>query len=175
MAEVVAKYGPFAGMLARMPDGRKEVPALMKIHTLDSHIWIPRPIEEVFSFFSDARNLETITPPWLYFRTITPDPIVPAVGTRFEHQMRVRGIPVRWESEITAWNPPNRFVDEQRRGPYTLWRHEHRFTARDNGTDVADHVQYAVFGGSLVNRLLVAPDLRKVFDYRRRALLERFR
>jgi ligand-binding SRPBCC domain-containing protein len=147
----------------------------MKIYTLDSNVWIPRPIEEVFSFFSDAHNLEAITPPWLHFSTVTPGPIVLGVGTRFEHRLRVRGIPVHWESEITAWERPHRFVDEQRRGPYRLWRHEHRFCARDNGTEVADHVRYAVLGGSLVNRLVVAPDLRKVFDYRRRALLERFR
>jgi ligand-binding SRPBCC domain-containing protein len=147
----------------------------MKTFTLDSFIWLPRPIEEVFAFFADAHNLEVLTPPWLHFRTVTPDPVVLAVGTRFEHRLRVKGVPVRWESEIIRWDPPRRFVDEQRRGPYRLWIHEHCFASRDDGTEVSDHVEYAVPGGAAINHLLVAPDLRKVFDYRCQALLARFR
>ena len=146
----------------------------MKTFTLDSSIWLPRAIDEVFAFFADAHNLEKLTPPWMHFRTVTPDPIVLAVGTRFEHRLRVKGVPVRWESEITAWNPPRRFVDEQRRGPYRFWIHEHSFAERDGGTDVSDHVEYGVPGGAAINSLLVAPDLRKVFGYRRKMLLARF-
>jgi ligand-binding SRPBCC domain-containing protein len=148
--------------------------ARMKVFMLDSSIWLPRPIEEVFAFFADAHNLGVITPPWMHFKTVTPDPIVMAVGTRFEHRLRVRGIPMRWESEITAWDPPQRFVDEQRRGPYRFWIHEHRFAAHGGGTEVSDHVEYGVPGGAVVNSLLVAPDLRKVFEYRRKTLLQRF-
>jgi ligand-binding SRPBCC domain-containing protein len=147
----------------------------MKTFTLDRTIWLPRPTDEVFAFFSDAHNLEIITPPWMHFKTVTPDPIVLAAGTHFEHRLRVKGIPVRWESEITAWNPPHSFVDEQRRGPYRFWIHQHTFASRDNGTDVSDHVKHGVPGGALINYLLVAPDLRKVFAYRRKVLLNRFR
>jgi ligand-binding SRPBCC domain-containing protein len=146
----------------------------MKTYTFDSRIWIARPIGEVFAFFSDAHNLEVLTPSWMHFRTVTPGPIALAVGTRFEHRLRVKGLPVRWESEITAWDPPRRFVDEQRRGPYRFWRHEHRFCASAGGTQVEDHVEYGVQGGALINWLLVAPDLRKVFNYRRQKLLEVF-
>jgi ligand-binding SRPBCC domain-containing protein len=147
----------------------------MKTFTFDSTIWLPRPVGEIFAFFSDAHNLSVITPPWMHFETVTPDPIVLEVGTRFEHRLRVKGVPVRWESEITAWDPPRRFVDEQRRGPYRFWIHEHTFTSRDGGVDVSDHVKYGVPGGAPINYLLVAPDLRKVFDYRRKVLLDRFR
>jgi ligand-binding SRPBCC domain-containing protein len=146
----------------------------MKTFTLDSSIWLPRALDEVFAFFADAHNLERLTPPRMQFKTVTPDPIVMGVGTRFQHRLRVRGVPVRWESEITVWDPPRRFVDEQRRGPYRFWIHEHRFVARDGGTDVSDHVEYAIPGGTVVNTLLVAPDLRKVFEYRWKMLLERF-
>jgi len=146
----------------------------MKTFTLDSVTWLPRPIDEVFAFFADAHNLGAITPPWMHFETVTPGPIVMKAGTRFEHRLRVKGIPIRWESEITAWEPPRRFVDEQRSGPYRKWVHEHRFVAREGGTDVSDHVEYAVTGGAAVNALLVAPDLRKIFEYRRKTLLARF-
>jgi ligand-binding SRPBCC domain-containing protein len=146
----------------------------MKTHTLRSAVLIARPVEEVFAFFSDAHNLEILTPPWLHFRTVTADPIVLAVGTRFRHRIRVKGIPLRWESEITAWEPPYHFQDEQLRGPYRSWRHDHYFSARGGGTLLEDHVEYSVLGGSVINTLLVEPDLLRVFEYRRRKMLEIF-
>ncbi len=127
---------------------------------------IPRPIGQVFAFFSDARNLERITPPWLSFRVLTPEPVEMRCGTLIDYRLRIRGLPVRWQSEITAWDPPHRFVDEQRRGPYRYWRHEHVFESRGDGTLVRDCVTYRVPLGWIVNRLLVAPDLRRVFEYR---------
>jgi ligand-binding SRPBCC domain-containing protein len=146
----------------------------MKTHTLDSKIWLARPIDEVFSFFSDAMNLETLTPPWVNFHVLTPAPIKMAVGARIQYKLGLHGIPVTWESEITVWNPPHEFADEQRRGPYRRWHHEHRFAERDGGTDVVDHVEYSVLGGSLINYLFVARDVRAIFAYRRQKLAELF-
>ncbi len=146
----------------------------MKTHTLETEIWLPRPRAEIFRFFSDAGNLEVLTPPWLGFRILTPRPIEMKPGTRIEYRLKLRGLPLRWESEVTAWEPPARFVDEQRRGPYRLWIHEHRFDERDNGTLVRDRVRYAVWGGSLVNRFFVAPDLERIFAYRHKKLRELF-
>jgi ligand-binding SRPBCC domain-containing protein len=146
----------------------------MKIHHFDAKIWLPQPIAGVFSFFADAHNLERLTPPFLKFNVITPAPIVMAPGARIRYRLRLRGIPISWESEITAWEPPNRFIDEQRHGPYRLWKHEHQFAELDAGTEVVDHVEYAVWGGSIVNALFVAPDVRGIFDYRSRVLAELF-
>ena len=127
---------------------------------------IPRPRKDVFSFFSDARNLEALTPPWLGFRILTPLPIVMEPGRRIDYRIRLNGVPFRWTSEITAWNPPFRFVDEQVRGPYRRWVHEHRFEDRGGETLVVDEVSYAVWGGRVVNRLLVRRRLEQIFDYR---------
>lgn len=91
------------------------------------------------------------------------------------YRLRLHGIPLRWESEITAWEPPLRFVDEQRSGPYRLWMHEHRFLEHERGTRILDSVQYAVIGGKLINRIFVAPDLNRVFEFRRRKIAEMFR
>ena len=146
----------------------------MKASTFVSDLWLPQPLEEVFAFFADARNLQTITPAWLNFALVTPDPIQMSRGTLIDYRLRIHGIPIRWRSEITAWEPPHRFVDEQRRGPYRLWVHEHRFQARDGGTQVADNVRYAVPGGWLVNRLLVRRDVERIFQFRRQKLLELF-
>jgi len=147
----------------------------MKIHTLHSEVWIPRPREEVFAFFSRAENLEALTPRWLHFSILPPRPIAMKAGTRIRYQLRLHGIPLRWESEITAWEPPHRFVDEQRSGPYHRWIHEHQFLEHDGGTTVRDIVQYSVAGGMLVHRLFVAPDLDRIFEFRRQKVAETFR
>ena len=134
--------------------------------------WFPRPRAEVFAFFSDAANLERITPPWLRFHTLTPLPIAMRPGATIDYRLRLRGLPLRWQSEITVWDPPRRFVDEQRRGPYRSWIHEHELIERDGGTEVRDFVRYTVPGGRLVDRLIVRPDVTRIFDYRRRVLEE---
>jgi ligand-binding SRPBCC domain-containing protein len=146
----------------------------MSVFQIDREQIIPHRRAQVFAFFMDAANLETMTPPWLRFRILTPAPIVMRAGTRIDYMLRLHGIPVRWTSAITVWEPPLRFVDEQVRGPYRVWVHEHRFEEAPAGTRVIDSIRYAVPGGALVNRWLVAPDLRRVFDFRREKLSEVF-
>ncbi len=138
--------------------------------TLETRLFLPQPLTIVFSFFADAGNLEIITPPWLRFAILTPLPITMRIGARIEYRLRLRGIPMRWQSEITAWDPPHRFVDEQRRGPYRKWVHEHTFAERDGGSEVSDFVRYTAPGGRLVNSLLVRRAVRRIFEYRIRAL-----
>ena len=142
----------------------------MRTFELASEVLLPRPLAEVFPFFADARNLERLTPPWLRFRVLTPGRIEMRRSATIDYRLRLRGVPIRWRSEITAWEPPFRFVDEQRRGPYRLWIHEHRFEERAGRTLASDHVRYAVPGGRLVDRLLVRPDLDRIFKYRRDVL-----
>ena len=76
--------------------------------TLTSEQWLPRPVSEVFPFFADAGNLDALTPPWLRFEILTPRPIPMRVGALIEYRLRLHGIPLRWRSEITAWEPPHR-------------------------------------------------------------------
>ena len=80
--------------------------------------WLPTPLEETFAFFAEARNLERITPPFLSFRIVTPGLIEMYPGALIDYQLRVRGFPIGWQTEITAWDPPNGFTDVQLRGPY---------------------------------------------------------
>jgi ligand-binding SRPBCC domain-containing protein len=131
-------------------------------------------VEEVFPFFADAFNLQELTPPFLEFRVATPPPIPMAAGTRIDYRLKLRGIPLRWQSEITAWDPPRRFVDEQRRGPYRLWIHEHKFTPERGGTLVEDEVAYDELGGALVHALFVRRDVARIFAYREERLRARF-
>ena len=113
----------------------------MKEFSFQTELWLPRPREEVFSFFADAHNLQTITPPWVRFEVLTPKPVQMKPGALIDYRIRVHGLPIRWRTEITEWNPPHRFVDVQIRGPYTLWHHTHSFEERDHGTLCRDHVR----------------------------------
>ena len=130
--------------------------------------------DRVFDFFSRAENLELLTPPWVHFSVLTPLPIEMAQGTVISYRIRLRGIPVGWTSEITEWEPPFRFTDTQVRGPYRRWVHRHEFEETAEGTLAIDEVSYQVRGGWLVDRLFVAGQLRRVFDYRRARVLELF-
>jgi ligand-binding SRPBCC domain-containing protein len=146
----------------------------MKIFTFTSELWLPRPVAEVFAFFGDAANLQAITPAWLNFEILTPAPIHIQRGALIDYRLRIRGIPIRWQTEITDWEPPHRFVDVQRRGPYRQWIHEHRFVAHNGGTRCFDSVRYAVAGGELIHRLFVKPDVGRIFQFRAERLRERF-
>lgn len=146
----------------------------MKTSFLDSEIWLPKPLEEIFHFFSDAHNLEIITPPFLRFEVLTQDPIEMREGTLIDYRIRFHGIPLRWRTRIDVWEPPHQFVDDQIRGPYRLWRHEHSFERRDNGTLCLDRVRYAVPGRPLIDRLFVRRDVEKIFEFRRKKLLDFF-
>lgn len=146
----------------------------MKTFTYQDEQWLPTPRAELFPFFSEARNLEAITPPWLVFEVLTPGRVRMGAGALIDYRLRVHGIRFRWQTEITAWEPPHRFVDEQRRGPYRLWRHEHTFVEAGAGTLCRDEVEYRVAGGALVNRLFVRREVERVFAFRREALAARF-
>lgn len=147
---------------------------MARIHILERRQRIERPIEEVFAFYGDARNLERITPPWLGFEVTTPGPIEMGAGSLIEYRLRLHRVPVRWRTRIETWEPPRRFVDAQIKGPYSLWEHTHEFEQDGPGaTVIRDRVRYSIpFGplGDLANRLLVKRDLRQIFDYRREAV-----
>ena len=144
------------------------------LHQFAAECTLPRPREDVFTFFSDARNLGLITPPWLQFAiTSTHEPSM-REGLLIDYRIRLQGLPMSWQSEISAWEPPYRFVDEQRRGPYHTWIHEHLFEEVDEGTVVRDVVLYRPRGGEIIHRCFVRPSIEKIFAFRTRVLGEMF-
>ena len=144
------------------------------VYRLETTLWLPLPPGDVFAFFADARNLERITPSFLAFRILTDGDIAMRAGALIDYRIGLRGIPMTWRTEIAVWDPPRCFVDVQRRGPYRLWEHTHTFVEADGGTLVTDIVRYALpvpgFLAGLINRLVVQPDLRRIFTYRHGAL-----
>lgn len=146
----------------------------MKTFSLHVELWLPRPREQVFPFFAEARNLETLTPPWLNFEVLTPAPVAMRPGSLIDYRIRVHGVPIGWRTEIVEWAPPHRFVDVQLRGPYTLWHHTHVFKELNGGTLCVDDVRYRPRGGTLINWLFVRRDVEKIFHYRQQRLLDIF-
>lgn len=149
----------------------------MAIYTLKREQFVRRGLREVFEFFSDARNLEVMTPPWLNFRILTPSPIEISAGTLLDYRLKWHGVPIAWQTKIVEWNPPRSFVDVQVRGPYKLWHHTHVFEAVDGGTKMADTVEYELplgFLGGIAHAVGVQRDLEHVFDYRRKVVEAHF-
>ena len=142
---------------------------------LETEQWLPRPIDEVWSFFSDAHNLEELTPSLLRFEVLTPKPIPMGEGTLIDYKLRIRGVPVYWRTEISLWEPGVRFMDRQLRGPYRWWEHEHTFEASNGGTLCKDRVAYHVPGGPLaplVHAVAVRRDVENIFRFRGSKLAE---
>lgn len=143
---------------------------------LSQEQFVPRPRAEVFEFFSNARNLERLTPPWLNFEIVEiPEEL--SEGALIRYRLALRGLPLHWTTRIEEWVPGERFVDLQLAGPYTLWHHTHEFEDVEGGTLIRDIVRYRVpFGpvGEVVRRTMVARDTRKIFDYRREMIEREF-
>lgn len=141
----------------------------MKRYRLEREQWLPQPLSHVFDFFSRAENLDAITPPWVRFRFHTPLPIAMAIDRRIDYTLRLAGIPLRWRTRVTRWEPLRLFVDVQEKGPYALWEHQHLFEEKGGGVLMCDRVDYALPLGPLgraVHFLAVRSALAAIFDYR---------
>jgi len=148
----------------------------MRTYILEREQWLPRPIDEVFAFFSRPENLHMITPSWLDFRMVEA-PKALAVGSLIRYRLRWHGVPIRWTTEISEWNLPHGFVDRAVSGPYAWWNHEHWFVAKDGGTTMSDRVTYALplgWAGKLAHWMLVKRDTEELFDFRARAMRRLF-
>jgi uncharacterized protein YbjT (DUF2867 family)/ligand-binding SRPBCC domain-containing protein len=141
----------------------------MATHRLSASQFVPRPIEEVFAFFSRPENLGRITPASMGFELLSDDRRV-RDGLEIRYRIRpLLGIPMTWTARLSDVQPPTRFVDLQVRGPYRSWEHTHTFEAVAGGTIVHDDIAYRVsFGplGELANRLVVRSALAAIFRHR---------
>jgi ligand-binding SRPBCC domain-containing protein len=148
----------------------------MHTYFIEREQWLPKSVDEVFQFFSRPENLQVITPTWLDFRMVE-TPRALQAGSLIRYRLRWRGLPIRWTTEISEWNPPYGFVDREVSGPYALWNHEHWFTAKDGGTIMRDRVTYALpLGviGRMAQHMCVKRDLEALFDFRSEAMRRLF-
>jgi ligand-binding SRPBCC domain-containing protein len=130
---------------------------------------LPAEVEATFELFSDPQRLNALTPGWFDLVPVSRSQQTLAPGVEIDYRLRWRSLPMRWTSRITDWEPPHRLTYEQVRGPYRLFRHEHSFEPEGRGTRVIDKVLYRAPGGRLIDRLLVRPDLERIFRHREHA------
>lgn len=147
-----------------------------KEYVLERTVHVQRPLPDVFDFFAAAENLERLTPPELGFQIRSDLSRKIKKGTLIEYRIKLHGLPMKWLTEITGWNPPHSFEDTQLRGPYAKWVHTHTFVAEGNGTRVHDRVVYALPLDPLgrIARPIITRQLRRIFDYREKVMREIF-
>lgn len=135
---------------------------------------LPLTIQEAWSFFSNPHNLRKITPPFMNFNIVNDLPDKIYEGLLIEYRVSpVAGIPMEWVTEITHVNAPAFFIDEQRKGPYAIWHHEHHFEEIAGGVKMTDILYYDLpFGwlGKIANRLFVRKKVLNIFEFRRMVL-----
>lgn len=147
-------------------------------HVLEREQVVPRPIAEVFAFFSDAANLGRLTPASLHFRILSPLPIVMRSGAVIDYRLSLFGVPFRWRTLIDSFDATRQFTDVQLRGPYRSWRHVHEFESVAGGTQMRDRVEYEVpLGplGEIARTLFVTRQVEGIFDFRRSIVQDIFK
>ena len=149
----------------------------MKVYSLHYKQMVNRPLDDVFDFFSNPENLSKITPKKLDFNIMTPSPIKMINGQLIDYTIRLFGIRIHWRTLITDYNPPNSFIDQQIKGPYLLWHHEHLFKEVENGVEIVDIIHYTIPLG-IIGRFLhwawIKKDLENIFSYRKNIINEIF-
>ncbi len=141
-------------------------------HTFETSMTLPMKREQVFLFFSEADNLERITPPELGFSILTPLPIDMKEGAMIDYKLSLFGLSLTWRTLISTWDPPNMFVDEQVAGPYRQWIHTHRFIDEGDSTRMIDHVDYKLpfFPFGEVGAPLIRLQIKRIFRFRQKAI-----
>lgn len=138
--------------------------------------FVPGKIDGLFEFFSDARNLQKITPPMLDFHIVGDVPKPIHENALINYKLKIRGVPIRWQTRIAQWNPPHSFVDTQEEGPYGFWHHTHTFEPMEGGVLMKDRVRYRLPYGKIGKAVgsLVRSDVEGIFKFRHQVIGDMF-
>lgn len=135
-------------------------------------------LETCWKFFSSPANLSKITPKYMGFDVLTEVPEQMYEGLMISYTVRpLFGLPMNWITEITHVKDKQYFVDEQRKGPYKIWHHEHHFKEVEGGVEMTDIVSYEIpFGilGKMAHPLIVQKKLEEIFAHRFKVVDEIF-
>ena len=143
-----------------------------------SEQFLPTTIDKAWDFFSSPGNLNLITPENMRFTIKTELPEKIFTGLLISYKVSPAPlVRFNWTTKNTDVTEPFYFIDEQIRGPYKIWRHEHQFREINGGVLMTDIVTYEIgksFLGWLAGKLFVHRKVREIFDYRYAKLEELF-
>jgi ligand-binding SRPBCC domain-containing protein len=150
----------------------------MPVKTLKSTQFLPISMEVAWNFFSSPRNLNEITPEDMTFNIISEMPEKMYEGLIIIYKVApMLNIPLTWVTEITHISENRYFIDEQRKGPYRLWHHEHHFREVEGGVQMTDILHYDVGKGPfgrIASWLFVDKRVKEIFEFREKRLKELF-
>ncbi|MCB2155782.1 SRPBCC family protein [bacterium] len=145
------------------------------MHKYQDSIIVEAPVERVFTFYTDLKNLARMTLPEYNMRIVRAE-IPLRQGSRIRFSLRPRGIPieVKWDSVICEFEENRAFADCQTKGPFEHWVHRHEFDALDDHrTRVTDTIEMgAPLGlfGRMAESLFVSSRLERMFEHRKRVV-----
>ncbi len=136
--------------------------------------FLPVSIEEAWTYFSTPRNLNEITPDDMVFSITSEVPDAMYAGLLITYKIApVLNIPIDWVTEITHIKEHVYFIDEQRKGPYRIWHHEHHFRSVPGGVIMTDILYYdigkSIFGW-IAGKLWVHKKIQHIFRFREEKL-----
>ncbi|RQO30271.1 hypothetical protein DBR32_11905 [Taibaiella sp. KBW10] len=144
------------------------------VHTLVQKQWLPLSVNQAWQFFATPANLNEITPADMVFEIVSEVPEKMFPGLMIFYVIRpFLNIPLKWRTEITQVKEEVFFIDEQRKGPYKLWHHEHHFEAQDGGVLMTDILHYDIGKsvlGWLAGKWFVHQKVKQIFAFRRQKL-----
>ncbi len=138
---------------------------------------IDKELYEIFPFFEKPENLGEITPTWINFKINGNKKMKMQENAEFNYTIKMYGIPIRWKTLITKYEPPYLFVDVQKKGPYKKWIHHHHFEEKGGKTIMIDKVEYDLYGGpikKLINKLFIERSVKKIFQFRKEVIKKKF-
>ena len=136
--------------------------------------FLPITLDEAWHFFATPKNLNEVTPDDMVFEITSELPDTMYEGLLIQYRLKpMLNIPIEWCTEITHIREKEYFVDEQRKGPYNIWHHEHHFRAVSGGVMMTDLLHYDIGKsviGWIAGRLFVDKKVKTIFEYRRKAM-----
>ena len=149
------------------------------LYKLTSTQWVKAPLDDVWDYFSNPKNLQSLTPDDLDFKILTNPNDVMGEGDIIAYKIQLLPlVKTKWITEIKSVEVLRSFVDEQRTGPYKMWHHRHTFEAKDGGTLMTDEVHFMLPLGFLsrpLYRLFIMPKLKGIFKFRASKVNEIFK
>lgn len=148
------------------------------MHKLEQSQFLPINLDEAWNFFSSPKNLNAVTPKDLVFEITSTLPDLMYEGLIITYRIKpMLNISINWCTEITHIKEQQYFIDEQRKGPYYIWHHEHHFKQVEGGVIMTDilhyHIGKSIFGW-FAGKLFVHKKVKEIFDFRIKTLNDIF-